>query len=208
MIRKFGIKEKQKEAREPPFPGLSAQAAHFPFPARALSLCHLGHACHRLPSRIHATTRTLSKGPTLSPIPLPARARFPFPLYTRWVRPVVAARSLACSLPLPYGPRLLVLSSPIVRVHAVDSTPTTQAEVAPAPSQAFLVACTPLTLPPSSVAPPQNSRTHLTPRARQRSTAVVRRVHASVLPSSLRSRRARCLGVRNSRHASIYPLPL
>jgi hypothetical protein len=51
------------------------------------------------------------------------------------------------------------------------------------------------------------------PLPRAWKTAGFHRAHASVLPPSLRPRRAHCLGefcldVRNSRRASIYPIPL
>jgi hypothetical protein len=141
----------------------------------------------------------------------------PFPLYSLCpVGPPCRHCPLAHVFPpanpwaLPISP---VLPNRSFRAHAVDSTPTTHAEVAPAPPWPFLATCTSLTLPPPLVTPLQCSRTHLTPRVHQRSTAAVRRVCKLVLPSPLRSRRAHCLGefrlgVRNSRYASMYPLPL
>jgi hypothetical protein len=59
------------------------------------------------------------------------------------------------------------LSQPSARTtcaHAMESTPTTHVEAAPAPTSAISSARNPLSSPPS-LAPLQTSRTHLTSRA-------------------------------------------
>jgi hypothetical protein len=147
---------------------------------------------------------------------LPARAPVAPSPSSSLVPPIGAARSLARALPLAHGPHLLVLSSPTVRahnhVHAVYSTPTTHAKVAPAKHWPFLATHTPLPLPPSSFAHSKSSSTHLAPRAHQRRVATVRHGLVLVLPSPLSPRRVCCLGdfcfdVRDPGHPSVRPSP-
>jgi hypothetical protein len=166
--------------------------------ARSLlaSLYHLGPACRRLSSRIRSPTHSLLSGPCLSaPLPVATTAHL-----------CLCLTGLACQL-FPPSSNLWSTCPPWPRPCPRKSRPL---PTRPTTTQTPLPSALPFP-PLVNTSQPAFARALPLPRARR--TAVVHRTHTYVLPPPLRPCRAHCLGefclgVHNSRHASICPLPL
>jgi hypothetical protein len=142
----------------------------------------------------------------------PPRSRARFPL-CRWVRPVSADRPFVFPLSLARGSRRSDLSPQPSARTPWTPCPRCTPRLHPPPTLAISSCPHPLPLPPPSLVHLQSSRTHLAPRAHQRSTTVVCHGLMPVPQPPSSPRRVRCLGERclnatNLGHPSVYPFPL